>query len=80
MEFNIFIAPLTMTVVELFKRFGAQSKYLALVAVLCGAGFRALYGFIYKGDLISNVFQGLLYGASASGVYDAASHTTAKDA
>ncbi|MBP8893255.1 MAG: hypothetical protein WAW58_01750 [Lactococcus raffinolactis] len=80
MEFNIFIAPLTMTVVELFKRFGAQSKYLALVAVLCGAGFGALYGFIYKGDLISNVFQGLLYGASASGVYDAASHTTAKDA
>ena len=69
-----------MTVVELFKRFGAQSKYLALVAVLCGAGFGALYGFIYKGDLISNVFQGLLYGASASGVYDAASHTTAKDA
>lgn len=75
MEFNIFIAPLTMIMVEMFKRFGLESKYLAFVAVICGALFGAVYGFIYKGDIFTNAFEGLLYGASASGVWDAATKT-----
>jgi len=75
MEFNIFIAPITMIAVELFKRFGVDKKYLAFVAVVFGALFGALYGFIYKSDVFTNAFEGLLYGASASGIWDAATKT-----
>ena len=75
MEFNIFIAPITMIVVELFKRFGIESKYLAVIAIICGAVFGALYGFVYNSDMFTNAFEGLLYGASASGVWDAATKT-----
>lgn len=76
MELNVFIAPITMIVIELVKRLGLESKYLAFVAVIFGALFGALYGFIYKGDIFVNAFEGLLYGAASSGVYDAASHTS----
>ena len=48
MEFNIFIAPITMIAVEMTKRAGLESKYLAFVAVVFGALFGAMYGFIYK--------------------------------
>ena len=75
MELNVFIAPITMIVIELVKRLGLESKYLAFVAVIFGALFGALYGFIYKGDIFVNAFEGLLYGASASGMWDAATKT-----
>ena len=75
MEFNIFIAPITMFTVEMVKRAGLESKYLAFVAVIFGTLFGALYGFIYKSDIFVNAFEGLLYGASASGMWDAASKT-----
>nr|WP_319218060.1 hypothetical protein [uncultured Trichococcus sp.] len=76
MELNVFIAPITMIAVEMAKRAGLESKYLAFVAVILGVLFGALYGFVYKGDVFVNAFEGLLYGAASSGVYDAASHTT----
>ena len=75
MEFNIFIAPITMIAVEMAKRAGLESKYLAFVAVVFGALFGALYGFMYKGDIFVNAFEGLLYGSSASGMWDAATKT-----
>jgi len=75
MEFNLFIAPITMIVVEMFKTFGLDKKYLAFVAVIFGALFGAIYGFIYKGDIFTNAFEGMLYGASASGLWDAATKT-----
>ena len=75
MEFNIFIAPITMIAVEMTKRAGLESKYLAFVAVVFGALFGALYGFMYNGDIFVNAFEGLLYGASASGMWDAATKT-----
>ena len=75
MEFNIFIAPITMIAVEMAKRAGLESKYLAFVAVVFGSLFGALYGFIYKSDIFVNAFERLLYGASASGMWDAATKT-----
>ena len=75
MDFNIFIAPITMIAVEMAKRTGIDKKYLAFVAVVFGALFGALYGFIYKGDIFVNAFEGLLYGASASGMWDVATKT-----
>lgn len=75
MEFNIFIAPITMIAVEMVKRAGLENKYLAFVAVIFGALFGALYGFVYQRDIFINAFEGLLYGASASGVWDAATKT-----
>ena len=63
MEFNIFIAPITMIAVEMTKRAGLESKYLAFVAVVFGALFGALYGFIYKGYIFVNAFEGLVFNA-----------------
>ena len=64
-----------MIAVEMAKRVGLESKYLAFVAVVFGSLFGALYGFVYKGDIFVNAFEGLLYGASASGMWDAATNT-----
>ena len=64
-----------MIAVEMAKRAGLESKYLAFVAVVFGSLFCALYGFVYKGDIFVNAFEGLLYGASASGMWDAATNT-----
>ena len=64
-----------MIAVEMAKRAGLESKYLAFVAVVFGSLFGALYVFVYKGDIFVNAFEGLLYGASASGMWDAATNT-----
>lgn len=79
MEFNVFIAPATLIVVELFKRLGVNTKYLALIAVLVGLMFGASYGFVYGFDVLTYAAQGLFYGASASGIYDVATKTIVKE-
>ena len=74
MEFNIFIAPITVIAVEMAKRAGLESKYLEFVAVVFGNIWRTVW-LIYKSDTPVNAFEGLLYGASASGMWDAATKT-----
>jgi cell shape-determining protein MreD len=75
MEFSIFIAPATLIVVELFKKFGVSSKYLALIAVVVGLLFGAVYGFVYGFDVFTYAVQGFFYGASSSGIYDVVTKT-----
>lgn len=69
MEFNLFIIPLTMIITQLLKGY-VSSKYVPFLAVLIGLVAGLAYGAYYGGDLFAQAFEGLVYGASASGIYD----------
>lgn len=75
MEFNIFIAPITMIAVEMAKRAGLESKYLAFVAVGFLGRYSALCTDLFTMVISLSTPEGLLYGASASGMWDAATKT-----
>ena len=69
MEFNLFIIPLTMIITQLLKGY-VPTKYVPFLAVLIGLLAGLGYGAYYGGDLFAQAFNGLVYGASASGIYD----------
>lgn len=69
MEFNLFIIPLTMIVTQLLKGY-VPSKYVPVLAIVIGLLAGLAYGGYYGGDLFAQAFEGLVYGASASGLYD----------
>ena len=71
MEFNLFIIPATLILVELLKRY-IPSKLIPLVAVMLGAIMGLGYGIYYGVDLFEYIFSGIVFGASASGLYDTA--------
>lgn len=69
MEFNLFIVPITMVATQLAKTY-LPSKHLPLFAVLFGGLSGLAFGQYYSQDLFVHAVQGLIYGASASGIYD----------
>lgn len=69
MEFNLFIVPATLIVTQLIKGY-LPSKHIPLLAVMIGLILGLIYGFYYGQDIFAHAFQGLVYGASASGLYD----------
>lgn len=80
MEFNLFIIPITMILVELLKSGGLlPNKYLPLTAVILGAAAGLLYGIYYGQDLFVHIFYGIVYGATASGIYDTAKSTISRE-
>ena len=70
MEFNLFIIPMTLVIVELAKGLELNKKYLPIVSVALGAILGAAFSFYYGVDLFTYIVQGVVYGASASGIYD----------
>lgn len=74
MEFNLFIIPITFIIVELLKRY-VPKKYLPLLAVLLGAVMGLVYGIYYSLDPFVHIVTGVIYGASACGLYDTATKT-----
>ncbi len=71
MDYNLFIIPITLIVVELIKRTKlVNDNYLPLVAVCFGAISGAIFGVYYQVDLFEHIFMGIVFGASASGIYD----------
>lgn len=74
MEFNLFIVPITLIVAQLAKPY-IPSQHVPLCAVLFGALAGFTYGQYYGLDLFEHTVQGLIYGASASGIYDVAKST-----
>ena len=72
MEFNLFIIPMTLIVVELAKGLEINKKYLPIVSVALGVILGAAFSFYYGADLFTHIVQGVVYGASASGIYDMA--------
>lgn len=69
MEFNLFIVPITMVATQLAKTY-VPSKHIPLFAIIFGLLAGLAYGEYYGQDLFVHAVQGLIYGASASGVYD----------
>lgn len=68
MEFNLFIIPVTMILTELLKQH-IPSKYVPVTAVFLGLLLGLGYGLYYDHDLFIHAVQGLIYGASATGLY-----------
>ncbi|MCW6681622.1 hypothetical protein NHG29_01915 [Aerococcaceae bacterium NML160702] len=68
MEFNLFIIPVTMIVTELAKQY-IPTKYVPLFAVIFGLLAGVGFGVYYQADLFTHAVQGLIYGASATGLY-----------
>jgi hypothetical protein len=71
MEFNLFIIPATLILVELLKRY-IPSKFIPLVAVMLGAIMGLGYSLYYSAEIFEYTFLGIVFGASASGIYDTA--------
>ena len=69
MEFNLFIVPITAIAVQLLKQY-VPSKHIPLVALAIGGIAGLVFGLHYGGDTFEHVFTGIVYGASASGIYD----------
>ena len=78
MEFNLFIVPLTLIIVELAKSLELNKKYLPVISVVLGAILGGAFSFYYGADLFTHIVQGIVYGASASGVYDIATKSLTK--
>ena len=70
MEFNLFIIPMTLIIVELAKGLEINKKYLPIVSVALGAILGAVFSFYYGADLFTHIVEGIVYGASSCGIYD----------
>ena len=70
MEFNLFIIPMTLIIVELAKGLELNKKYLPIVSVALGAILGGAFSFYYGADLFTHIAQGIVYGAASSGIYD----------
>ena len=69
MEFNLFIVPITAIAVQVLKQY-VPSKHVPLVALVIGGVAGLAFGLYYGGDVFEQVFTGIVYGSSASGLYD----------
>ena len=69
MEFNLFIVPITAIAVQVLKQY-VPSKHVPLVALAIGGIAGLVFGLYYGGDVFEHVFTGIVYGSSASGLYD----------
>lgn len=78
MEFILFIIPMTLIIVELAKNLEISKKYLPLISVVLGAILGGIFSVYYGVDLFTHIVQGIVYGASASGVYDLAASAKTK--
>lgn len=71
MEWNQFIIPLTLIFVQLIKHGEyIDNRHLPLVSVGFGLCAGLLFGVYYQADLFYHAVSGVIYSASASGLYD----------
>ncbi len=70
MDWNLFIIPLTAIFVQLLKGFEVDRKLLPLLAVITGGVLGFVFAISYNQDYIQHIVSGIIYGASASGIYD----------
>lgn len=74
MDWNLFIIPLTIIFTELIKQLEIERKWLPFIAISIGAILGAIYSLVTKAEpqtIMQLVVEGIIYGASACGVYDA---------
>ena len=70
MDWNLFIIPLTLIVVELIKKSEISTRWLPFIAVGIGAVLGIVFAFYYGVDLLEHIVSGVIYGAAAAGIYD----------
>lgn len=70
MEFNLFIVPITAIAVQVLKQY-VPRKHVPTLALVVGGIAGLAFGLHYGGDTFEHAFTGMVYGASASGLYDA---------
>lgn len=75
MEFSLFIVPLTYIVVELLKNVITDKKFLPHISCAIGGVLGAVFAVYYGGDVLYLIVQGIVFGASASGIYDLKENT-----
>jgi L-cystine uptake protein TcyP (sodium:dicarboxylate symporter family) len=74
MQFNeSIIVPIIMSIVELAKSVGVPKKFSALLSVIIGIVIGIFY--LHPMDLKLGVFEGIIYGLTASGLYSGAKNT-----
>jgi L-cystine uptake protein TcyP (sodium:dicarboxylate symporter family) len=67
------IIPIIIAIVELFKGLGVPVKFSALIAVVVGMVIGVIY--LHPGDLKYGIFDGVIYGLTAAGLYSGAKNT-----
>ncbi|MED1116455.1 holin [Bacillus paramycoides] len=65
-EISVIIA-VVVAVSQVVKILGIQTKYILLLNLTLGIGLGVLF---LGGDIKTNVFQGIIIGLSASGLFD----------
>ncbi|MGE7873817.1 holin [Bacillus paramycoides] len=65
-EISVIIA-VVVAVSQVVKILGIQTKYIPLLNLTLGIGLGVLF---LGGDIKTNVFQGIIIGLSASGLFD----------
>lgn len=75
MAWNLFIIPLTLIVVQLIKKSPIDSRWLPHIAVLIGGLLGVCFAAYYGVDWLEHIVSGVIYGASAAGLYDVGAST-----
>lgn len=73
MKLNIIIAPVVLVVVEAIKKTEkVDKKVLPLFALGIGLVIGGIFAAVEPPHAVEHIVNGLLYGAAAAGIYDAA--------
>lgn len=74
MQFNeSILVPIIMAIVELGKGLGVPRKFSALISLIIGIAIGVFY--LHPMDIKSGIFEGVIYGLTASGLYSGAKNT-----
>ncbi|MDQ0175600.1 hypothetical protein [Bacillus chungangensis] len=75
--YNVFIIPLILGIVELFKISGMKAKYSPIVAVVFGIVIGVVYLTNY--DWKQGILVGIMLGLSATGLYSGGKNVMRRD-
>lgn len=76
MEFNFYIAPLTIIIVQLLKPLKfIDPLYIPHISCVLGVAGGLLFAVIYDVDYFVHAVNGFFAGASAAGLYDVSKST-----
>lgn len=72
MNISQLIMPITFVLIEAIKRTElVQLRWLPILALIVGAAAGVGFAFVEPVNALPHIINGMLYGASAAGIYDA---------
>lgn len=79
MDISMLIAPSVFVIVEAVKRMEVlEKRWFPITALGLGIVLGAIFAIIEPTKAVTHVVNGLLYGASSAGIYDAGASAIAK--